>query len=205
VRSDLLDLNMPGMDGFEGSTAPAACRAGYADRGAVGIGRSVGRQQALAHGAAGYIPKTTAGTTLVNALQIILAGEIYCRRPDVGTGVAPDRARPAPCRSPIGRWMLKALAEGLTNKEIARRLGIAEITVRCTSSIYQLGVSNRTEALAAAQSRTGHASKVVRHGAPAQASSNSRIFCDSSLRRYGFGSTWVRLPSVACRAITLSE
>ena len=48
--------------------------------------------------------------------------------------------------------VLKALAEGLTNKEIARRLGIAEITVKVhLQSIYRkLGVSNRTEALAAA-------------------------------------------------------
>ena len=157
----LLDLNMPGMDGFEGFNrlqhvapdTPIAVLSGSIDPSDV--------SQALAHGAAGYIPKTTAGTTLVNALQIILAGEIYVP-PALMTAQAARSGGPAGAREtrtvPLAdRQMdvLKALAEGLTNKEIARRLGIAEITVKVhLQSIYRkLGVSNRTEALAAALNR----------------------------------------------------
>jgi two-component system nitrate/nitrite response regulator NarL len=157
----LLDLNMPGMDGFEGFNrlqhvapdTPIAVLSGSIDPSDV--------SQALAHGAAGYIPKTTAGTTLVNALQIILAGEIYvppalmtaqAARGGGATGAREARTVPLADRQ---MDVLKALAEGLTNKEIARRLGIAEITVKVhLQSIYRkLGVSNRTEALAAALNR----------------------------------------------------
>ena len=157
----LLDLNMPGMDGFEGFNrlqhvapdTPIAVLSGSIDPSDV--------SQALAHGAAGYIPKTTAGTTLVNALQIILAGEIYvppalmtaqAARGGSAGGSRETRTVPLADRQ---MDVLKALAEGLTNKEIARRLGIAEITVKVhLQSIYRkLGVSNRTEALAAALNR----------------------------------------------------
>lgn len=157
----LLDLNMPGMDGFEGFNklqgvapdTPIAVLSGSVDPSDV--------SQALAHGAAGYIPKTTAGTTLINALQIILAGEIYVPPALMSAQVARPAApngRDARGTVPLAdRQMdvLKALAEGLTNKEIARRLGIAEITVKVhLQSIYRkLGVSNRTEALAAALNR----------------------------------------------------
>ncbi len=152
----LLDLNMPGMDGFEGFNrlqhvapdTPIAVLSGSIDPSDV--------SQALAHGAAGYIPKTTAGSTLVNALQIILAGEIYVppalMSPQATRGSRETRNVPLAERQ---MDVLKALAEGLTNKEIARRLGIAEITVKVhLQSIYRkLGVSNRTEALAAALNR----------------------------------------------------
>ena len=157
----LLDLNMPGMDGFEGFNrlqhvapdTPIAVLSGSIDPSDV--------SQALAHGAAGYIPKTTAGSTLVNALQIILAGEIYVP-PALMTAQATRGSGPGGTREtrtvPLAERqmdVLKALAEGLTNKEIARRLGIAEITVKVhLQSIYRkLGVSNRTEALAAALNR----------------------------------------------------
>jgi DNA-binding NarL/FixJ family response regulator len=152
----LLDLNMPGMDGFEGFNrlqgvapdTPIAVLSGSIDPSDV--------SQALAHGAAGYIPKTTAGTTLVNALQIILAGEIYV--PPALMSAQASRGKPEARSVPLAERqmdVLKALAEGLTNKEIARRLGIAEITVKVhLQSIYRkLGVSNRTEALAAALNR----------------------------------------------------
>lgn len=152
----LLDLNMPGMDGFEGFNrlqhvapdTPIAVLSGSIDPSDV--------SQALAHGAAGYIPKTTAGSTLVNALQIILAGEIYV--PPALMSAQATRGSRETRNVPLAERqmdVLKALAEGLTNKEIARRLGIAEITVKVhLQSIYRkLGVSNRTEALAAALNR----------------------------------------------------
>lgn len=157
----LLDLNMPGMDGFEGFNrlqhvapdTPIAVLSGSIDPSDV--------SQALAHGAAGYIPKTTAGTTLVNALQIILAGEVYVppalmtAQANRGSGTGGTRETRTVPLADRQMDVLKALAEGLTNKEIARRLGIAEITVKVhLQSIYRkLGVSNRTEALAAALNR----------------------------------------------------
>lgn len=149
----LLDLNMPGMNGFDGFNrlhsiapdTPIAILSGSVDPSDV--------SQALAHGAAGYIPKTTAGSTLVNALQIVLAGEVYVppalMSAQTNRGARESRSVPLADRQ---MDVLRALAEGLTNKEIARRLGIAEITVKVhLQSIYRkLGVSNRTEALAAA-------------------------------------------------------
>jgi DNA-binding NarL/FixJ family response regulator len=155
----LLDLNMPGMDGFNGFNRirelapdkPIAILSGSLDPDDV--------SQALEHGAAGYIPKTTTGGTLVNALQIILAGEVYVPPALMAstTTRGPRDQRDVREVALADRQMevLKALAEGLPNKEIARRLGIAEITVKVhLQSIYRkLGVSNRTEALAAALNR----------------------------------------------------
>jgi two-component system, NarL family, nitrate/nitrite response regulator NarL len=155
----LLDLNMPGMDGFNGFNRirelapdkPIAILSGSLDPDDV--------SQALEHGAAGYIPKTTTGGTLVNALQIILAGEVYVPPALMASTASRATRDPRDVREVAlaDRQMevLKALAEGMPNKEIARRLGIAEITVKVhLQSIYRkLGVSNRTEALAAALNR----------------------------------------------------
>lgn len=80
--------------------------------------------------------------------------------PDAGSGAgggAPDPERsgraPAPDLTPREREVLALLAEGLSDKQIARRLGVAPATVkRHNANLYgKLEVSSRTQALARAR------------------------------------------------------
>ena len=60
----------------------------------------------------------------------------------------PGASRPRPALSPREEEVLRLLATGLANKQIARRLGITERTVKAhlTSVFQQLGVTDRTQA-----------------------------------------------------------
>ena len=157
----ILDLKMPGMNGFAGlelmrerfPKVPAVILSGSVRRGDV--------LTALAAGAAGYIPKTLSGKAMFNALQLILSGETY-----VPSIVLPDRDSPAgqpdadkgaPATgdnalsklTPRERDALALLTQGYSNKEIARRLEIEEITVKVhLSGVYRkLHATNRTQAV----------------------------------------------------------
>ena len=57
-------------------------------------------------------------------------------------------ARPAPQLTDREREVLLLVRDGLANKQIARRLGIAERTVKAhlTSVFQRLGVTDRTQA-----------------------------------------------------------
>jgi DNA-binding NarL/FixJ family response regulator len=97
---------------------------------------------ALARGASGFITKSTRGTVLLRALEIVRAGGIY----------APPLAEvaPAPGSKLTERQIevLRLLARGLTNREIAEVLRITEETAKShVKHIYSaLDVSNRAEA-----------------------------------------------------------
>ena len=105
-------------------------------------------REALAAGALGYVPKSAAPHTVLGAMRLVLAGEIY---------VPPLMLEPAPERSSArltGRQLgvLRLLCDGASNKEIARRLELSEKTVKAhvTAILRELGVGNRTQAARAA-------------------------------------------------------
>jgi two-component system nitrate/nitrite response regulator NarL len=112
-------------------------------------------RRALKAGALGYIPKSASPQTVVSALQLVLSGNIYV--PPL-MAMADDASQPGgdPSRPPnplaqiTDRQLdvLKFLREGLTNKEISSRLGIAEKTVKAhVAAIFRtLNVVNRTQA-----------------------------------------------------------
>ena len=119
-------------------------------------------RQALALGAAGIVPKTHSRELLQRAIELVMKGGIYVP-PDLARQIA---AQPGASQANLGmsaqQWnILELLAQGLPNKEIARRLGIASSTVKnqLTVVFERLGVSNRTQAAIAAralvQSRGG--------------------------------------------------
>jgi DNA-binding CsgD family transcriptional regulator len=73
---------------------------------------------------------------------------------DAPPPVAADAARPdAPSLSVREREVLRLLAQGLSNKELARALSVSENTVKThLANLYaKLGVGRRTEALAIAR------------------------------------------------------
>jgi DNA-binding NarL/FixJ family response regulator len=148
----LLDLRMPGMNGFAGLQAvrqarpdvPVAMLSGQVDPLTI--------REALQAGAAGYLPKTMRAAGMLNALRLILAGERYI--PD--TVLAPGEAIPPVVGSGGGTELsrreqdvIKLLMRGQTNKEIARGLKIEEVTVALhLRSVYRkLNVRNRTQAV----------------------------------------------------------
>ncbi|MGE0121141.1 MAG: response regulator [Dongiaceae bacterium] len=146
----LLDLRMPGMNGFAGLQAvrkarpdvPVAILSGQVDPQTI--------REALQAGAAGYLPKTMRAAGMLNALRLILAGERYI--PDTALAAGELSAAEGAGSGDLSRReqdVVKLLLRGDTNKEIARGLAIEEVTVALhLRSIYRkLGVRNRTQAV----------------------------------------------------------
>jgi two-component system nitrate/nitrite response regulator NarL len=108
-------------------------------------------------GVAGYIPKEAPPQALLHALSIVMRGGIYLPS-DVPMGFS--AASPAsymlnnvadsfPDLTPRQCEVLCAMAQGLSNKVIARSLGISEDTVKQHLNVVYgvLQVHNRTEAV----------------------------------------------------------
>ena len=122
------------------------------------------QQRALALGAAGVVPKTQPCELLQRAIRIVMDGGIYVppELADAAAGGAPEAvmrldAAPGQRMNRRQRRILELLAQGLPNKEIARRLGIASSTVKNQLILVfdRLGVSNRTQAAIAARALVG--------------------------------------------------
>jgi DNA-binding NarL/FixJ family response regulator len=106
-------------------------------------------------GAAGFIPKTYSSEMMIAALGQVLAGRIFLPAQSL-VDAAAGAARPGSIESdprfagltPRQIEVYLDAARGLPNKLIARRLGIAESTVKThlTAVFAALGVRNRTEA-----------------------------------------------------------
>lgn len=152
----LLDLKMPGMNGFEGlrqvkqlaARTPIAILSAYSDRELI--------SEALRAGAKGYIPKASSDSVLRHAIPLLKEGgtyippEILAAEDTTPEGAAAELAEDSPLRRLTPRQLdtLALLVEGCSNKEIARRLGVIESTVKTHVKIIlrKLGVANRTQA-----------------------------------------------------------
>lgn len=148
----ILDLNMPGMNGFAGlaqlrssePALPVAIVSATTDQEVV--------RRALELGAAGFIPKTLPLGAIAEAIQAILAGEIWL----------PERQEP-PANEEMARRLgdltpqqlrvLAMISQGLPNKQIAYALSVGEPTVKAhvTAILRKLGVTSRTQAVIAAR------------------------------------------------------
>lgn len=149
----LLDLGLPGYTGVDAllrfrKTLP---RLRVAVISAIDDPESI--RAVLDAGAAGYLPKTSPPRVMADALRLILDGGTYVP-PEAMGAVAP--ARKAPTLADLGITerqadVLRLLAKGLPNAEIARTLGISGNTVKqhAHSAYRALGVSSRTEAMVA--------------------------------------------------------
>lgn len=139
----LLDLQLPGLHGL---TALERLRREHPSLPVVVLSASESPahvRAALARGASGFIPKSTRGSVLLSALQHVLAGGVYV--PPLMRDRPPDRKSGLSGRE---LEILRLLARGLTNREIAHVLHIAEGTVKShVKHLYEtLDVTNRTEA-----------------------------------------------------------
>jgi DNA-binding NarL/FixJ family response regulator len=155
----LLDLALPGMGGF-----PAISELGRRRPGLPVVVLSSSEDprdvwSALRLGARGYVAKSTSRRTLLDALQFVLKGHVYVPPFAVLAGSAvsdreDSRAPEAAARLTERQLdVLRLLAEGVSNKEIAQRLDLAEKTVKVhvTGIFRALDVVNRTQAATVAR------------------------------------------------------
>ncbi|MHA7819863.1 MAG: response regulator [Erythrobacter sp.] len=118
-------------------------------------------REALSVGAAGYVLKDTAIGDLKSAIEQVMAGQSALPIDLVNAAMKPS-SRPrriddiASVLTERELEVVELVAEGLTNKEIARRLEISPATVKVHVErlIGKLGVADRTQAaVVAVQSR----------------------------------------------------
>jgi DNA-binding NarL/FixJ family response regulator len=104
---------------------------------------------ALDAGAVGYLLKDAEPDELLRGIAAAARGESPLA-PKAAKAVLSARAESRPAAELTAREqeVLALLAEGLANKQIARRLGIAEKTVKAhlTSVFQSIGVADRTQA-----------------------------------------------------------
>jgi DNA-binding NarL/FixJ family response regulator len=117
----------------------------YADEDAVAA--------AIRAGAAGYLLKQVRGPALVSAVRTVAAGGTLFD-PDIGAARVPTARRPPDGENRLAqltdqeRTVLRLIGEGLTNRQIGVRMGLAEKTVKNYTShlLAKLGLERRTQA-----------------------------------------------------------
>jgi DNA-binding NarL/FixJ family response regulator len=145
----LLDLEMPEVDGIAAtrrirSEAPdtrIVLFTSFSDRERI--------MQAIEAGAIGYLLKDAEPDELHRGILAAARGESPLA-PKAAAEVLAARAAPAPAGdlSDREREVLVLVASGLANKQIARKLGISEKTVKghLTRIFQSIGVADRTQA-----------------------------------------------------------
>jgi len=147
-----LDLKMPGSDGFTGLTA---LRTEYPDVPVVMVSAEedpVIIKQALALGAAAYIPKSAPLELLSEAINAVTNGDTWLP-PEMADDVKNARvlidndfAQRLEQLTPQQFRVLKMIADGLLNKQIAYEMKVQETTIKqhVSAILRKLNVNNRT-------------------------------------------------------------
>lgn len=162
----LLDLSMPGAHGF---SALVQARAHYPTVPVIVISAREDRaiiERTLAHGAAGFVPKSSPIAAISDALRVVLQGGVWMPV-KTGGGIVKERASDramldsaeADAASRLGLLtpqqfrVFAMVSAGLINKQIGAELGVSEATVKAhmTAIMQKLGVTNRTQAVLLAQ------------------------------------------------------
>ncbi len=150
----MLDLNMPGIHGFEGlrelrtqhPRLPVVIVSGHEEPAII--------SEALSYGVAGFIPKSAKKVELAAAVHEIMNGSVFVPpgydRPHSGTdgGKTALIARLASL-TPQQLRVLLMLKQGLLNKQIAFELKVGETTIKAHVSeiLRKLNVFSRTQAV----------------------------------------------------------
>jgi DNA-binding NarL/FixJ family response regulator len=152
----LMDVRMPGMDGIE-----ATRRIGSGPKVLILTTFDLDEYvyEALRAGASGFLLKDVTAERLFDAVRIIAAGEALLA-PTVTRRLIDEfsRLRPQPRQrafanlTPRETEVLRLVAEGLSNPEIAARLVVTEETVKTHVSrmLGKLNLRDRTQAVVAA-------------------------------------------------------
>ena len=162
----LLDLSMPGMDGL---TAVMTFRDRFPDLPLVVLSANEEHddiQAVLEAGAMGFVPKSSSTQVMLGALRLVLSGGPYIppmllQRAQYAIEPPAKAPRTIPTAdgmddlTPRQFEVLEALAEGLSNKLIGRKLDLSEGTVKVhLAAIFRaLDAKNRTDVVIKAQDR----------------------------------------------------
>lgn len=145
----LMDLLMPVMDGV---TAIRRIKAEHPDTEVVALTSVLEDRlviDAVEAGAAGYLLKETGPEDLIEAIRAAARGEVRLH-PKAQKRLVREVRTPEMRESLTERETetLRLVARGLANKEIARELGVSEVTVKThvSSVLSKLGLSSRTQA-----------------------------------------------------------
>ncbi len=147
----LMDLRMEPLDGIE---TTRRIRARHADVEVVALtsfGETARVHAALEAGASGYLLKDADADEVAAAIRAAHRGELQldpavARR--LMSSLQPSAARPAEDLTARELEVLRLLAEGRANKEIAAALSLSERTARThvSSILAKLGLNSRTQA-----------------------------------------------------------
>lgn len=143
----LLDIKLPGINGVDGLAllrrqwpeVPVLMLSSQDEPETVRL--------AMARGAAGFVSKAETAERIVEVVSQLLRRDLTVPLP------AASEELPAPRFTPRQCEVLELLCQGLSNKLIARRLELAENTVRwhVQAILAELQVSSRSEAAFAAR------------------------------------------------------
>lgn len=155
-----LDLRLPG---FGDAGVIGVIRSAYPNLTVVAVSGSASWNEAIEcvkAGALGFVPKALSAEEIASALRKVIAGEVYVPVPDKARATLFANEAPKPGSPETGTANRKViltarqgevyelLREGLSNKQIARRLGLSENTVKVHvfTVCRLLGVNDRRDA-----------------------------------------------------------
>jgi DNA-binding NarL/FixJ family response regulator len=157
----LMDVRMPVMDGIE-ATRQITAEAGDGDRPRILVLTTFDLDEhvydALSAGASGFLLKAVTADRLFDAVRVVAAGEALLA-PTITRRLIAEFARLRPQASPHSATLgaltpretqvLRLIAEGLSNTEIAGRLVVGEETVKTHVGrvLSKLGLRDRTQAV----------------------------------------------------------
>lgn len=153
----LLDLMMPDADGMAALAEFGQLHPGLPIIVVSSSESASDVRRAMALGALGYVPKSANSATLLAAVMLVLAGEVYVPPFMVRDGGAATRQRLGPAQHSTlterQREVLKLISLAASNKDIALQLNLSEKTVKAhvTAIFRALGVVNRAQAARIAQ------------------------------------------------------
>ena len=149
----LMDLNMPGAQGF---SALVHVRALHPQLPVVVVSareEPTVMRRALDHGALGFIPKFADSDVIGAAIGAVLDGERWVPPEAQNVAATSHEEREVARRlrelTPQQFKVLQMLGAGRLNKQIAYDLGVSEATIKAhvTAILRKLGVTNRTQAV----------------------------------------------------------
>ena len=155
----LMDVRMPGMDGIEATRLLTSSGLGPRVLILTTFDLDEYVYDALRAGASGFLLKDVTAERLFDAVRVIAAGDALLapsvtRRLIGEFARQPPRGEPAPASAlsaltPRETEVLRLIAEGLSNPEIAARLVVTEETVKTHVSriLGKLGLRDRTQAV----------------------------------------------------------